>query len=107
MRPKPVRLRSLAEQDVSDALSFYLDEEAYGAASRFSELLEEALRHIGSYPGGGSPRYAVELAIPGLRYWRVPGFPHLVFYVDRGDYVDVWRILHEERDLHSWVSADE
>ncbi len=28
-----------------------------------------------------------------------PEFPYVVFYVDRADSVDVWRILHARRDI--------
>ena len=33
----------------------------------------------------------------------VPRYPHLVFYVDRGSHVDVWRVLHGERDIPAWM----
>jgi len=31
--------------------------------------------------------------------------PHLVFYVDREAHVDVWRVLHGERDIPSWMKT--
>jgi toxin ParE1/3/4 len=35
-----------------------------------------------------------------LRVWPVPGFDrHLVFYVERADYIDVLRVLHGARDI--------
>jgi toxin ParE1/3/4 len=50
-------------------------------------------------PSAGSARYAHELEVPGLRSWQVKGYAYLVFYIERDDYVDVWRVLHGSRDI--------
>jgi toxin ParE1/3/4 len=34
---------------------------------------------------------------------RLKKYPHLVFYVERSDHVDVWRVLHGMRDIPSWM----
>jgi toxin ParE1/3/4 len=26
-------------------------------------------------------------------------YPHLIFYIERDDHVDVWRVLHGQRDI--------
>ncbi|WP_343293124.1 type II toxin-antitoxin system RelE/ParE family toxin [Vandammella animalimorsus] len=31
----------------------------------------------------------------------------LVFYVARSDRIDVWRVLHERRDMPAWLHPDE
>ena len=59
--------------------------------------------HIGRHPAAGSPRYAHELNLPDLRFWLVPGYPCVVFYVECDDHVDVWRVLHAQRDVPSWM----
>ena len=51
----------------------------------------------------GSPRYAQELDLPGLRMWGLRRFPHLVFYMNLETHIDVWRVLHGERDLPGWL----
>jgi toxin ParE1/3/4 len=35
------------------------------------------------------------------------GYPHLVFYafVDGADHVDVWRVLHDRRDIPASLSG--
>jgi len=33
--------------------------------------------------------------------WPLKCYPHLVFYVERADHIDVWRVLHGERDIPS------
>jgi len=29
----------------------------------------------------------------------------VVFFVDHGDHIDVWRILHGQRDIPAWIGA--
>lgn len=31
--------------------------------------------------------------------WRVRGYPYLIFYLERPDYLDVARVLHSARDI--------
>jgi len=47
----------------------------------------------------GSLRFAFELDLPGLRSIRVEAFPYLIFYLVRGDRLDVLRVLHTSRDV--------
>ena len=103
MKVKPVIPRVLANRDVDEAVAHYLGEGARQAALRFVEALERAYTHIGRQPASGSPRYARELDIPGLRCWPLKRFPYLVFYVERQDHVDVWRVLHGRRDIPAWM----
>ena len=99
-RPKPVVRRSLADIDVLDAIDQYLAHSEQ-AAQGFVNALERAYRHIQRAPSSGSPRYAHELNIPGLRFWVCAKYPYLVFYVERDDRIEVWRVLHAKRDIPS------
>lgn len=103
MRGKPVIPRTLARQDVDEALNYYLGEEAEQAALGFIEALEQAYVHIGRHPATGSTRYAHELDLPELRSWALKSYPHVVFYVEHHDHIDVWRILHGMRDIPAWL----
>lgn len=103
---KPVVPRELANRDVDEALGYYLNEGAESAALGFIDALERAYRHIGRHPETGSPRYAHELGLPGLRCWSLKRYPYLVFYVERADQIDVWRVLHGGRDIPGWLQAD-
>ena len=67
------------------------------------EAIEQAFRYIGRHPATGSTRYAQELDLPGLRCWPVKRYPYLVFYVERDDHIDVWRVLHGQRDIPAWL----
>ena len=101
MTSKPVIPREHAEQDVDEAIDHYLSEDAPEAALGFIDALEQGYRHIGGHPDTGSSRYASELSLPGLRFWRSKKYPHLVFYVERRNHIDVWRVLHGTRDIPS------
>lgn len=107
MRIKPAVLRERADRDVRDAVDYYLGEGAQPAALGFVDALEQALRHIERHSATGSPRYAHELDLPGLRCWRLKGYPYLVFYVEGVNHVDVWRVLHASRDIPAWMEPPE
>lgn len=105
MSRKPVILRRAASPDIDEALEFYVGRDASDAARRWVDELETAFEHLSRHPESGSPRYAEELDLPGLRNWPVPGHPYLVFYVEHRDHLDVWRVLHVERDIPKWLDA--
>lgn len=96
---KPLVPRTAANHDVDAAVSWYLKEGAEPLALRFVDALERTYRHVRRNPATGSSRYAHALDLPELRTWPVDGFPYLVFYVERDDHIDVWRVLHAERDV--------
>ena len=104
MNAKAVIPRELASRDVDEVIDHYLDEGAFKAALDFVEALEKAYIHIGRQPASGSPRYAHELNLPGLRLWPLTRFPYLVFYFERDDCVDVWRVLDGQRDVPAWMN---
>lgn len=99
MTHKPVVPRELANRDVDEAIAWYLSEGTEQAALDFIGALEKAYGHIGRHPSSGSSRYEHELNLPGLRTWPLAKFPYLVFYVEIADHLDVWRVLHAERDI--------
>ncbi len=103
MTKKPVILRERAQRDVDEAVEHYLAEARAEVALAFIDALEEVCRRLGEHPASGSPRYARELDLPGLRSWVVRGFPYLVFYVEREADIDVWRVLHAARDTPAWL----
>ena len=104
MTSKAIILRALARQDIEEAIDHYLGESAPKAALDFIDAVETAYSHLGRQPGSGSPRYAHELNIPSLRFWPLTRFPYLVFYFERDDHVDVWRVLHGKRDVPAWMN---
>ena len=104
MKAKAIVPREVARRDVDEAIDHYLGEGAAQAALDFVDALQSAYTHIGRQPASGSPRYAHELNLPGLRYWPLTRFPYLIFYFERDDCVDVWRVLHGQRDIPAWMN---
>jgi len=104
---KPLVPRELANRDIDEAIAHYLSEDAGQAALGFIDALEQAYTHIGQHPATGSPRYSHELNLPGLRFWPLAHYPYLVFYVERPEHIDIWRVLHRERDIPAWMQGPE
>ena len=73
------------------------------AAAGFIDALKRACARTARHLATGSPHYAHELRLSGLRSWPLTRHPHLLFYVERPDHVDVWRLLHGQRDLPAWM----
>jgi toxin ParE1/3/4 len=100
---KPIVPRELANRDVDEAIAYYLSEANDRAALGFIDALERAYRHISRHPSSGSSRDSTELNLPGLRARPLRRFPHIVFYVETSDCIDVWRVLHGARDIPAWM----
>ncbi|MBG9386667.1 type II toxin-antitoxin system RelE/ParE family toxin [Caenimonas aquaedulcis] len=99
MTAKAVVRRSQAQKDIQRAADHYFAEGGTALEVRFIDAMQAAIRKISAHPGIGSPRHSQTLSVPGLRAWRLTRFPYLVFYVEREDAIDVWRVLHEQRDI--------
>lgn len=105
MKAKQVIPREQANRDVDEAVAYYLSQSADQAALGFIDALEQAYTHIGRHPATGSPRYQHELGLPELRTWPLSRYPYLLFYVERQDHIDVWRVLHSQRDIPAWLQV--
>ena len=88
---------------MDEAVEHYLTGAGPTVALDFIDAVEDACRHIGECPSGGSPRYAHELDLPGLHCRPVGRFSYLIFYVERGPEVDVWRVLHAAGNIPAWT----
>lgn len=107
MTARTVVPREQANRDVDEAVAHYLKEASEPIVLGFIDALEQAYAHISHHPAAGSPRYAHELNLPGLRAWPLAHYPYLVFYVERPDHIDVWRVLHGQRDIPAWMERSE
>ena len=103
MTEKPVELRELARRDVDEAIDHYSAVATSTLALGFIDALEDAFRQLTDHPASGSPRYADELSLPGFRSRVVRDIPYLVFYVEREEHIDVWRVLRAARDIPVWL----
>jgi toxin ParE1/3/4 len=104
---KTIVPRAQAEWDVDETIAYYLAEHTPQAALGFVDALEKAYARIARHPAAGSPRYAHELDLPGLRVRPLERYPHLVFYVERSGHIDIWRVLHGQRDISAWMRSAE
>ena len=96
--------RELANRDVEEAIDHYLVEATAKVALGFVDELEKAYAHIARHRTSGSPRYAHQLGLADLRFWPLGRYPYLVFYVECDEHIDVWRVLHEQRDIPAWMN---
>ena len=107
MTAKPILPRERALRDIDEAVDYYLTEAGERVALGFIDALEQAFQTIGRHPAAASPRYAHELALPGLRSHLLKRYPYLVFYVEQNDRIDVWRVLHAKRDIPASLQASD
>ena len=104
---KPVLRRAQAQKDIANAVAYYLEQAAPNAAEGFITALEKTIGHISRHSKSGSPCYAGELNLPDLRFWQIKRYPYLLFYVERNDHIDVWRLLHSQSDVPAWLREPE
>jgi toxin ParE1/3/4 len=88
-----------ANLEIVEAADHYALEGGERLAERFIDALRAAFDTVAKHPGIGSPRYAHELGMEGLRCWKLTTFPYLVLYVEREDRIEVMRVLHGARDI--------
>lgn len=105
MTTKPIIARAQANDDIDEIIAYYVGESAEQAALGFIDALQAAYAHRARNPATGSLRYAYALNLPGLRFWPLTHYPHLVCYVEQPDHIDVWRVLHGQRDIPVWMAA--
>jgi toxin ParE1/3/4 len=96
---RPVVPRDRANRDVYEAIAYSMKEFGAEGALGLVDALEDGYGLLGRHPAIGSSRYAHELGVPGLRSWPLRRFPYVIFYVEREDHIDVWRVLHGQRDI--------
>lgn len=96
---KPAVLRPQALRDQQSEVRYYRKAGGTRLAVRVAKATNEALDQIELEPGMGSPPLGKLLGLPGLRTWRVGRFPLLWCYLERGDHLDVVRLLGERQDI--------
>jgi toxin ParE1/3/4 len=96
---KPAVLRPQALRDQQGHVRYYRKEGGTRVAVKLATASNAALDQIEIDPGIGSPTLGKLLSVPGLRTWRVTKFPLLWCYFERGDHLDVIRMLGERQDV--------
>ena len=103
---KPAVLRPQALRDQQGEVRHYRKEGGTRLAVKVAKATNEALDQVELEPGIGSPALGKLLGIPGLRTWRVGRFPLLWCYFERGDHLDVVRLLGERQDILAILGAE-
>jgi toxin ParE1/3/4 len=85
----------------------YARQGGVGLGERMFDAALEALKPIERMPAIGSPRLGQLCEIPGLRSWRIDGFPVLWFYFEAEDHLDVVRLLGERQDIVAILTAQD
>jgi len=96
---KPLIHRRTARIDIDLAADYYEHEAGPDVALRFVDAVEAAFLAIADRPRAASPGWSERLKIAGLRSRPVARFPYLVFYKEHVDWIEVWRVLHAQRDI--------
>jgi toxin ParE1/3/4 len=91
-----LRLRSVAETDVAEAIRWYAEQKP-DLASRFYEALSSTLRNIEHNPH----LYPVVDGKTRRALFPKP-FPYMVLYRIEGDMISVYAVLHQARDPAHW-----
>ena len=103
---KPAHLRPRAEADLIEGARHYAKEGSVELAERMLDAALAALEPIERMPSMGSPRLGQLCEIPGLRSWRVAGFPMQWLYFEAEDHLDVVRLLGDRQDIVAILSTD-
>ena len=96
---KPAVLRPLALRDQQGEIRYCRKEGGTRFAVPAVNATNAALDQIEPDPGIGSATLGKRLDIPGQRTWRVRKFPLRWCYFDRGDHLDVVRLLGGRQDM--------
>ena len=89
------------------ASEWYAEQGGETLGLRFLEQIRASLMHVSRHPASGSLRHASLTGHADVRCWPVKGFPYLVFYYVHPDGVDVWRVLHAQRDIPQQLTSED
>lgn len=93
-------IRPTAKDDILRQFRYYLQQDAFDAADRFLEAVDDSIAAIGRMPDMGAPQAVKNPLLAGLRSWAVKDFEEiLIFYVVHADSLRVVRVLHGRMDI--------
>jgi toxin ParE1/3/4 len=104
---KKCLLRPQAEVNLMDATRHYEREGGIELAEHMVDAAIAALEPIERMLEMGSPRLGLLCEIPGLRSWRVAGFPMQWLCFEAEDHLDVVRLIGDRQDVVAILGVDE
>ena len=84
-------LHPAAEQDVADAMDFYLETAGFAVADRFLKEFRRVMALVVEYPQLGMP------AAKGRRIFPLRTFPYSVVYRDTESQIRILIVRHQNR----------
>ncbi len=95
-------VRRAAREDILRQYRYYLLADAFDAANRFLEAVDNSIGRLVAMPQVGAPQRFRNPALGGLRSWPVKDFEDIhIYYVIRNDVLRVVRVLHRKRDVRT------
>jgi toxin ParE1/3/4 len=102
-----VSQRRRARQDILALVTYIAADNAKAAAALYDAYERVIATTLAEMPDIGRPYRSAEAGLQGVRAVSLGRFrSYLVFYRRRDDEVEVLRVLHGARDLHSILSAE-
>jgi toxin ParE1/3/4 len=99
--------RPSANRDLVAIFRYYAREAGLRVADRFFSETEATFARLAGMPGMGSHYEPEEPLYGDLRYFPVSRFRmYLVFYRPIADDIEVIRVLHGARDIHSILTEE-
>jgi toxin ParE1/3/4 len=94
------------EQGLVERTRYYRDQGGDELGERFFDAAIASIRALEGMPSIGSPRVGELCDIPGLRSYRIEGFPTGWCYFVRAEHLDVVRLLAYAQDVRSILIDD-
>ena len=91
-------LRPGARADRRNEVQYYRREAGANVAAKLVRAMSNALQQLALNPAIGSPTMGQALGMPGMRTWRLDGFPLSYWYFEREDHLDVARLVGHGQD---------
>ncbi|WP_322112156.1 type II toxin-antitoxin system RelE/ParE family toxin [Anabaena sp. PCC 7938] len=75
---------------------------------KFFDATRQTFSQIAQLPGIGAVYDIGNPRLMGLRKWAVKGFEkHLIFYLQRDEYIEIVRLIHSARDISQILAEEE
>ena len=86
----------------------YIADNNFDAALSFFDATRQTFSQIAQIPGIGTVYNNRNPRLEGLRKWAVKGFEkHLIFYLQRDEYIEIVRLIHSARDISQILAEEE
>lgn len=96
---KPTRLRQAAERDLEQIASWYAAEAGLAIADRFIDEIDSVRTVLGDHPELGHRDIGESISLPELRRFPTRIFPYNIYFYDRGDYLEIVRVVSTSREI--------